>query len=107
MKKALTSVIVLLLTCSAMAAAGKIERLDKKTVKQMTQTQMQDRAEILEERLTEIQTMDLKTLERTERKSLKKEVRYIHREMTALENGGIYLSTGAIIIIVLLLIIIL
>lgn len=107
MKKPLVAVIALFISCSVMASTGELERLDKKTVKNMTEIEMQDRAEVLEERLTEIQSMDLHTLERTERKSLKKELRYIHREMTALGNGGIYLSTGAVIIILLLLILIL
>jgi len=107
MKKALIAIALLILSGTMYASTGELERLEKKTVKNMTETEMQDRAEVLENRLTEIQAMDFDVLDRSERKSVKKELRYINREMTALGNGGIYLSTGAIIIIILLLILIL
>jgi hypothetical protein len=107
MKKALSTLTILIISGSMYANSGELERIDKKTVKNMTETEMQDRAEVLEDRLTEIQAMDIDALDRSDRKSLKKELRYINREMTALGNGGIYLSTGAVIIIILLLILIL
>ncbi|MDA0973781.1 MAG: hypothetical protein O2867_08615 [Bacteroidetes bacterium] len=49
--------------------------------------------------------MDLKSLERAERKEAKQEMRYIQKEMKALGNGGIYISTTALVIIIILLII--
>jgi hypothetical protein len=107
MKKVVSLMAILITSGSMYANSGELERLDKKTVKNMTETEMQDRAYVLEGRLTEIQEMNLASLERSDRKSLKKELRYIDREMTALGSGGIYLSTGAVIIIILLLILIL
>lgn len=57
-------------------------------------------------RLTEIKDMDKTNLNSSEKKSLRKEVRSINRELKTM-NGGVYLSVGAIIIIILLLIILL
>lgn len=57
-------------------------------------------------RLNEIKEMDKTNLNSSEKKSLRKEVRSINRELKTM-NGGVYLSVGAIIIIILLLIILL
>jgi hypothetical protein len=57
-------------------------------------------------RLEDIKAMNLSELSRSEKKSLRKEVKGIKKEMRA-TNRGIYLSVGAIIIIILLLILIL
>lgn len=71
----------------------------------MDESEMQARYEILEARILEMQSMDLKSLERAERKEAKQEMRYIQKEMKALGNGGIYISTTALVIIIILLII--
>lgn len=57
-------------------------------------------------RLNEINDMDVSTLNSTEKKQLRKEVRSIKSELNQI-GGGVYLSAGAIIIILLLLIILL
>jgi len=57
-------------------------------------------------RLNEIKEMNKTNLNSSEKKSLRKEVRSINRELKTM-NGGVYLSVGAIIIIILLLIILL
>lgn len=57
-------------------------------------------------RLDEINAMDKSNLSRVERKQLRKEVRSI-KSALAINNGGVYLSVGAIVIIVLLLILLL
>jgi len=72
-----------------------------------TETPVAVRSQQLMNRLEEIKAMDTKKMSRTEKKSLRKEVRKIEKEMKTLDNGGVYLSVGAIIIIVLLLILIL
>ena len=105
MKKSLIALIAFSLCGTLMASTGELERLDKRTVKNMTATEMEQRSADLNDRLTVIQSMDFESLERTERKTLKKELRYINREMSALANGGIYLSTGALLIIILLILI--
>jgi hypothetical protein len=63
-------------------------------------------AKILTDRLVEIKAMDKSTMTRTEKKALRKEVKSINTNLADL-NGGVYLTTGAIIIIILLLILIL
>ena len=60
----------------------------------------------LMQRLEEIKGMDKSELTRLEKKSLRKEVKDIKKEMSV-NNGGIYLSVGAIIIVILLLILLL
>jgi hypothetical protein len=97
--------MALLLAMSSFASSSPVERLDKQTIKAMDESQMQARYEILEARVIEIQALNLKTLERAERKAVKNELRYINKEMKALGNGGIYISTTALVIIILLLII--
>jgi hypothetical protein len=57
-------------------------------------------------RLDQINAMDKSALSASEKKSLRKEVRSIKKELKTM-NGGVYLSVGAIIIIILLLILLL
>jgi hypothetical protein len=61
----------------------------------------------LETRLHEIEAMDIKSMSRIERRTLRKEVKAIEKEMKTMNNGGVYLSVGGLIIIILLLILIL
>ena len=61
------------------------------------------RAQQLLQRLEDIRSMDKSELTSLEKKSLRKEVKEIKKEMKKI-SGGIYLSVGAIIIIILLLI---
>lgn len=72
---------------------------------------------VLVARVEEIKAMDMSTLTASERKDLRKELRSIKNDLkargdsdlqaTAINNGGVYLSVGAIIIIILLLILLL
>ena len=55
-------------------------------------------------RLDEIKAMDKSTLNASEKRALRQEVRSSSRELKRVERGGIYLSAGAVIIIVLLLV---
>jgi hypothetical protein len=64
------------------------------------------RANALISRLYEIKAMDIQSLNATEKKELRKEVKSIKSELKAV-TGGVYLSVGAIIIIILLLILLL
>jgi len=61
---------------------------------------------ILLNRLDEIKEMDKSSLNSSEKKELRKEVRAIKTELKATGNG-VYLSVGAIIIVILLLILLL
>jgi len=57
-------------------------------------------------RLDEIKAMDKSSLNSSEKKELRKEVREIKKELRSSGNG-VYFSVGAIIIIILLLILLL
>ncbi len=57
-------------------------------------------------RLNEIKMMDIKSMNSTQKKELRKEVRAIKSDLKK-AGEGVYLSAGAIIIIILLLILIL
>jgi hypothetical protein len=64
------------------------------------------RATQLKSRLDEIKAMDTKSLNSSQKRELRKEVRTIKKELTAI-GGGVYLSVGALILIALLLILLL
>ncbi|MFO7658686.1 MAG: hypothetical protein R6W78_16625 [Bacteroidales bacterium] len=64
------------------------------------------KAEILLQRLDEINAMDKSALKSPDKKNLRKEVRSIESQLANLGNG-VYVSAGAIIVIVILLIILL
>ena len=73
-------------------------------------------ASVLTARVEAIKAMDFSTLNSTEKKELRKELRVIKTDLKKINkrdeyathgNGGIYLSVGAIIVVVLLLILIL
>ena len=66
----------------------------------------ESRAQQLQNRLEEIKNIDTRELSRGEKKTLRREVREIKKELAAL-SGGVYLSVGAIILIALLLILLL
>jgi len=57
-------------------------------------------------RLNEIKMMDIKSMNATQKKELRKEVRAIKSDMRK-ASEGVYLSVGAIIIIILLVILLL
>lgn len=88
---------------------------DQKTVSTTVSTTASSaEANAMVVRLNEIKAMDMTTLSSSEKKDLRKEVRGIKKELNKGEstsaqgnNGGVYLSVGAIIIIVLLLILLL
>jgi hypothetical protein len=65
-----------------------------------------ERADTLLLRLNEIKSIDKSHLNRSEKKSLRKEVNTINKELVK-TNGGIYLSVGAVLLVILLLIILL
>jgi len=76
------------------------------TTEVVTNTAEAAKAKTMILRLNEIKSMDMSKLTSSDKKSLRKEVRAINRELKTM-NGGVYLSVGAIIIIILLLIILL
>jgi len=63
-----------------------------------------EKAEILLQRLNEINAMDKSNLKSPDKKNLRKEVRSIKDQLREI-GDGVYLSVGAIIIIIFLLIV--
>lgn len=64
------------------------------------------RVQQMSDRLQEIKVIDKSALTKAEKKSLRKEVVDIKKEMKAV-SGGVYLSIGALVLILILLIILL
>jgi hypothetical protein len=100
MKKTLQLIAITLIVLGGTPTPSKAsEKLPSPTTHPME-------SQIQIDRLNEIKSMDLKTLNRKQRKELRHEVKSIQKAQSS-GNGGIYLSVGAIIIIILLLILIL
>ncbi|HEY9490253.1 MAG TPA: hypothetical protein VIQ51_18080 [Chryseosolibacter sp.] len=66
----------------------------------------ESRTAYLQNRLAEIQSMNKPELSQLERRTLRREVKEIKKELATI-SGGVYLSIGAIILIALLLILLL
>jgi hypothetical protein len=64
------------------------------------------KVKLMETRLNEINAIDKSTLSASEKKSLRKEVRVIKRDIEE-SGGGVYVSLGALLLIIILLIILL
>jgi hypothetical protein len=65
------------------------------------------RTEVLTNRLNEIKAMDIESMTRKEKRTLRKEVKAIEKEIEQTNSRGVYISVGGIIIIILLLILLL
>jgi len=106
MKKSVISILVMMLGIVALTKANTpIEPLEKEKIQQMTEQQHQQRIVVLEDRVLEIEAMEMGDLKWKEKRALKKELRQIEREINMhINNTGIYISGGALLIIVLLII---
>lgn len=76
-------------------------------VKNITTTETAARVQALTNRLEEIKAMDIESMSGKEKRTLRKEVKSIEKEVRQINNGGVYISVGGIIIILLLLILLL
>ncbi len=99
-----TASLAMILSFSASASSAFI--LPDPSLPVNTAKTEDPRASQLIQRLEYIKGMDKSGMSRMEKKSLRKEVKGINKEMKA-NSGGIYLSIGAVIIIILLLILLL
>lgn len=106
MKKYMSIMIMVLICSMSHATDGGINELDKKTVKEMSENERLERVQVLEERILELESTDLKSMPAAERRETKKELRYIQKEMKAHSSHGVYISTAGLVIIILLAIII-
>ena len=99
-----TASLAVILSFSAAASTSLI--IPDPTLPVNTAKVEDPRASQLIQRLEYIKGMDKSGMSRMDKKSLRKEVKGINKEMKA-NRGGVYLSVGAIIIIILLLILLL
>ncbi|MDO6438830.1 hypothetical protein Q4534_15505 [Cyclobacterium sp. 1_MG-2023] len=103
MKKLAYSLSVLMLFVSLVPSAMAKEDGPEPNKKELS-PEDQARLDQLENRFLEIKAMDFNSMEKSERKEVRKELRDINKESKGL-GGGVYISTGAIIIILLLILI--
>jgi hypothetical protein len=107
MKKLTTGILSVLMLLSSttmqLTAGTKTENAPVTTTKNVEAARLA--ASVA--RVNEIKAMDKSKLSSDERKSLRKELRVIKKDIKDNDNKGIYLSVGAIIIIILLLILLL
>jgi hypothetical protein len=101
MKKIFVSLMALCL--STFAFQGELKAVSEPVKTQQAQITDAQKAEKLIQRLNEINAMDIRTMNPSQKKSLKAEVYSIRQDLNAI-SGGIYISFAAILIIILLLI---
>lgn len=104
-KLTLSAITVLMLSGLAPMEVNAITKSDTMSVV-MNKPIDSKESEALLIRLDEINAMDKSGLTSSEKRKLRQETRSIKKAL-AVNNGGVYLSVGAIIIIVLLLILLL
>jgi DNA gyrase/topoisomerase IV subunit A len=101
-RKILPVISLIMLFAIALPAGSTVIVTDSSQTNSSAKTEA-SRTQQLIQRLEDIRDMNKSELTRLEKKSLRKEVKEIKKEM----KGGIYLSVGAIIIVILLLILLL
>ena len=99
MKKATLSIV----TAIIMAFAIPVKAGTEPRVETTTPVTIPAEAQRMLDRLYEIQAMDLNSLNKAEKKQLRKEVKEIRHDLKAM-SGGVWLSATAIIIILLILV---
>lgn len=104
MKKLTLYAMILLVSMSSITTLSATEK-DSIVATATTKEVPADVSKLLS-RLDEIKAMDKNTLNRLEKKELRKEVRAIKSELKE-KRHGVYISVGAFIIIILLLVILL
>ncbi len=105
MKKSLLLSTVLLLGITV-SFANTSDKITKENIHLKSEAEINTRVETLKSRITEIRDTDLSSLERSERKEIKKELKEIKKELKT-AGSTVTISLGAAIIILLLLIILL
>ncbi len=98
--------VFILLALFMFTAEGVLANEAKPVNSKEITAEQQARLDRITRRVEEIRAMDLRSLNREDRKELKKELQELKKEAKVMK-GGVYLSVGAIIIIILVLILIL
>ena len=102
MKKAACYLMILLLSVSTIPAPVYATEKNPTTISKPPK-ELPAEVQVMLDRLKTIKAMDKSNLSRTEKRTLRKEVRSINASLRSSGNG-IYLSLGAILIIILLII---
>lgn len=102
--KRLFIILILFASSQFLVAAPGPGNDSKKADTELTEAQ-KERAVEMQTRLDEIKSMDFKSMSKTEKKDVRKELRDMKEEAKR-ANNGIYLSVGAIIVILLILILV-
>jgi cytochrome c-type biogenesis protein CcmH/NrfG len=84
-------------------AASKAEKAPHETLT----PQQQVRLQVITERLTEIKHMDKSTLTKSEKKSLKSELKQLKKEARGMAVGGVFLTVASLLAVIVLLILLL
>lgn len=102
--KKIKLLILSFLTFSFFSIASIEAKGDEKLETKPTMTEAE--IQVLVDRLEIIKTMDKSTMERSEKKELRSEVREIKEEIKR-NSGGVYLSIGALLLVIILLVLLL
>lgn len=101
-KNKIQMIVVLMLICGAPAVASTNANASAPVATNSISVE----ANVLIEKLERINEIDKSSMSRIEKKTLRKEVKSVEKQLKQMGNG-VYMSTGAIIITILLLIILL
>jgi hypothetical protein len=103
--KKLSLFVLLILFGASVRAGGPVEHLDKKNISQMTVQEHNQRVQVLENRVKEINEIPLTSVSKSQKKDLKSELRYINKELKMHQEAyGIYISGSALLLIIILII---
>lgn len=103
--KIITAVLVGMLSFSAAKANHSKSKTQIRVTRGATPQQVQGAAQ-LQQRINEIESMDVHTLSHQERLALKKEIREIKKQARQMENVYIYFGGGFLLLLILLIILI-
>jgi hypothetical protein len=104
MKKIKLGLMIICLSLTFQPLTSNAETITASPSSVVSKLAESEKAKSLLVRLDEINAMDKSDLKSSEKRSLRREVRSIEKQLKE-TSGGVYISVGALIIIVLLLII--
>lgn len=102
--KKISIVAIMFIMALSVSANEPIEKMKASEIKLMTTEAKDTRIEVLNARLLEINSLNLNSLTKVEKRELRKEVRNIDKEVKQNYSGGIYISGAALLIIIILII---
>lgn len=101
-----TALLVVFMATASVTHSHDLTNLPATPVEHNKTTGDEERAQQLLRRLGDIRNTDMNKLSKAEKRSLRKEVREIKKELATI-SGGVYISVGALLLIIVLLILLL